>query len=855
MISDIIQSFRNFYSIKKIFFSSPFHKISLKKEEKEAIVILSHLLTTEKETKNMKKIVLAALFAMLAAFTFAQNAKTPQFAIVKDGKPIAKVYTPANSNRISLLAAQELISHIEAISGARLPIAFNEPDHFAWGRPRFVQILLEVRPEAEWREKGESAQAYTITGNNKLANHDALIIRGNTSIALLYGVYDYLESLGVRFYAPGDNGTVIPQMKDIYVPVGVKTVSPAVARRQMNLAGTDGTHFALKKDYTQQEVRDYTTWYLRNRLQLNRNIDSGDYPFIHCLSEGGSHGISGARDQADFNKEPERFPMVNGKRVKGGQICWTNKKNLETAGNNANEFFDKVGKNMADNDLKDIAKIKDISLFDWGGALCECPECTKIAGNDPNKLDRLVWSFINKVAEKVAEHDPEAKLSIFAPYLQLTNTPADVKIKSNIYAMACRSEAWEGLKEENLKYYPFTKFYEENVLSNVKAGAKLAVYEYIMWQGSPQSCDVLDAIAKYRKIGTDFYTCEVMQRNDMLYPITYSMAHSLFFAGTDPHKTLEEYCLTYFGKENGEKALQLYIDITENAKKLERRIYGDLPTTSAIMDEALVAKYRKSLYDALGKTTDKVLKERFERFVNAFETASMTAEIYRAHCDALEERTEKAADKVKEKIAAFKAFIPKVERYASPGDLTLCDPMLKLDYKNPKLSRAKDLDDNEKYMEALYSRVRERDTMDNLVKLPEYWLFKLDPRLTGNAEEYSKETLPNKEKWHKISTWDCFESQDYYECGGQFWYRLEFDAQEFPKGKRVFIRIGAIDDTGEYYLNGKKFGESLSSSNWDLSMKFDITDYIKKGKNIMLFRGYDAFGGGGLWRPCAIYTE
>ena len=37
---------------------------------------------------------------------------------------------------------------------------------------------------------------------------------------------------------------------------------------------------------------------------------------------------------------------------------------------------------------------------------------------------------------------------------------------------------------------------------------------------------------------------------------------------------------------------------------------------------------------------------------------------------------------------------------------------------------------------------------------------------------------------------------------------------------------------------------------------FDATPFLKPGKaNVIAIRGYDAFGAGGLWRPCALYTD
>ena len=149
------------------------------------------------------------------------------------------------------------------------------------------------------------------------------------------------------------------------------------------------------------------------------------------------------------------------------------------------------------------------------------------------------------------------------------------------------------------------------------------------------------------------------------------------------------------------------------------------------------------------------------------------------------------------------------------------------------------------------------DEVENLFKLPEVWLFRCDPWLEGQKKGFaSLDYDVSRDKWQNVSAWDVFESQGYYEVGGQFWYRVNFKAPKFPAGKKVYLRIGSIDDGGEVFLNGVKAGESGPSGNWDKSFELDVTSLIKpEADNLIVIRGYDAFGGGGLWRPAALYTK
>lgn len=137
--------------------------------------------------------------------------------LIKDSRSDGKIFLPPEYGKALQLASLELQNFLEQMSGARLP--------FAWGaRGRSESgIVLEVRQEAEWKGK-ESPQAFTIETQER--PYPLVTIRGNTSLAVLYGVYQYLENLGIRFLAPGESGTNIPGTDGIRVVKGKKKYTP-----------------------------------------------------------------------------------------------------------------------------------------------------------------------------------------------------------------------------------------------------------------------------------------------------------------------------------------------------------------------------------------------------------------------------------------------------------------------------------------------------------------------------------------------------------------------------------------------------------------------------------------------------
>ena len=137
--------------------------------------------------------------------------------------------------------------------------------------------------------------------------------------------------------------------------------------------------------------------------------------------------------------------------------------------------------------------------------------------------------------------------------------------------------------------------------------------------------------------------------------------------------------------------------------------------------------------------------------------------------------------------------------------------------------------------------------------LPENWKFQLDIEDRGLKKNWHSSKFDDW-KWPLISTWAMYENQGYTDVDGRFWYRTAVDIPKFT-GDKVILRIGSLDDDGEVYVNGKLVYRGVDADMWDKSFGINVTNIIKQGaRNVIAIRGYDATGGGGLWRPCAIYT-
>ncbi len=806
----------------------------------------------------MKKMLIllctAGISALLSASELLPPVKlaNPSY-LVKDGITEARIYLPEQAGRPLIFAAQELKEHLKKITGGTVEYAWRAPQKYDIG------FEFQVRNPQEWKGK-EDPQAFLL--EEVKSPRPKVIIKGNTELAVLYGVYEYLDGLGVRWFTPGDDGMKYPEGADLAVNPGVKKVTPAFEYRCLDFSGIGDSDFGDTSDpahYRNVIHYQYDLWLLRNHLNFDRSVHNGHLFGFNRITESGGHSLRSKAGLTKelFEKEPERFPIVTvdfqKKRIRGGQICFTHPKNIETAIRNGIEHFKKQAQSK--NDLNDVSDAMDMSLAD-GSGICECPNCEKAAGPEPYSKDRLVWGYMNAVARGIAKEFPGKKIQLFAPYFELTRPPEGMKIEPNIVAVSCRSIAWENTPE-NQKSYPFRKAYRDWVEATAKAGAQMASYDYAIWGWSgcsPQPLDLLDAVKAYRDLGYKRYHVEVMNHSQQLNPVLWAMARSLWDKNKNPRDEFAAFCREYYGKTVGDRVLKLYEEMDANARRTPRRGYGSLADLNGMMTPEFIKKYRPQV-NYLPNLATGIERKRMEKLAKNLEFMFLTAEAWRAKCDAVNAPT-------KENIKKFNHALNKAENYwlsrnlaaiCAPANFRTIQDMRNTEF-HAKPAGRKELADPARWRNELFAGTKVQNVR-NLFKLPEFWKFRIDPLEQGLREGWKKENFDDSQ-WREASTYDFIESQGAGVVDGRFYYRVRFNAPKFPAGKKVYLRIGSVDDTGEVFLNGTFVGAQDNVDHWDKSFEMDVTDALKQGKeNTLCVRVYDALGGGGIWRPSALYVK
>lgn len=818
----------------------------------------------------MKKAKVLWVSLFLWCIGSAVQAQESSSYLVKEGNPQAAIFLAKDSGPAVQRAAEELQTYLKKISDAQLEISHDLPGSG-------VTILLERVPDIP--EDLFAHDSFEVIGKDK-----QLIIRGHSDEAVLYGVYEFLSSLGVRWFMPGEIGENVPKLKDIKIPLGSAKHRPSFRTRTVGLSGYNRTHF--DPDNQEQQHLDYDRWLARNRMHFARTIHNIPRTEKHKESyfhqddfnwarEDSRHNIGAALVGADISTTPERFALVTrdgeakrrptSERV---QICFTHPDNIQSAVNSALEYFEKNPHFLT----------FPLALADHYGA-CECPDCLAANNGIPTNDDpnRLVWTFMNAVADGLVKQMPDKRICFYATYQFMTRPPYDIKASPGVVARTCHvsSQARDITDPTD----PRNAAYLDNIRLVKATGAEMASYDYGMFAGNPQPLTILNNVKTYHDLGYVWYGVENMGRDEQRYIVEWVLAQLAWDATQDPQELLESFCLEYYGNA-GKSVLSLLNLIEEQVQQIPAITLGNPGTSSLMLTPEVVAKGQELLAQASSAVKGREA-ERVRRLSDTFEMMSRFAKVARLYYVALDERSEGSKNAAAQEISEFEAFwkekniaqicspraLEKVQEFSPLIDKIVVTPQ-------PVASAALSKATPEELKQAAFSRVGE-DTSTRLLEmasyvsvpqqveeftlLPELWKFKIDPLDRGESQGWMSPAYEDND-WREISVFNNFERQGYPEYDGVFWYRLKFKAPtfdrskpRFPRGlKRVWLRIGALDESGDIYVNGKRVLER-PLGDWQTSFAVPIT--LKWGQeNTIAIRGLDLYGAGGIWKPVSLYT-
>lgn len=396
-------------------------------------------------------VILVLAHSLLLAPAVAQTGEPAPAFIIRDGKARSEIVIAAKPTRSARLAASELQTYLERITGAKLAVvttpsagdalkvyvgesdAARQADVSAEGLKRDAFRMVsgntwlaligndrDFMPREPWgHSRGDwlrtkQAQWEKLAGhpwmnpigaslykdyNKKLDiwNHDH---RGS-----LNAVYAFLHSLGVRWYMPGELGEILPRRKEIALPKVNRTVTPAFEVRSLS-----------RPMICSNDVED-ALWYLR--LGANEQ-----YGILH----------HGQRNLTEHPKQRASHPeyyvqLANGKR--------DNKSRTANACLSSEGFFRETvafARLMFDHYDLPVVSVMPHDGFTH----CQCDRCRHQVTLDrgPSGLSSdYVWSFVVRVANELKKTHPNNKVfcgaysSYRLPPLTIDKLPDNVLVQ------------------------------------------------------------------------------------------------------------------------------------------------------------------------------------------------------------------------------------------------------------------------------------------------------------------------------------------------------------------------------------------------------------------------------------------
>jgi hypothetical protein len=388
------------------------------------------------------------------------------------------------------LAARELAVFLQQISGKIIPI--NDKSD----RSRFSF-------ELSYENKGTD-------GFEWRARPKIVTLHGSNPRGLLYAVYDFLETLGCTWFAPGMTGMSIPKGTQFILSETTIKQKTSIAGRCLILG-----HHAFMKD-----SEDWIIWAARNRINtlffhvIDSSLAIGAAPEAfyqqiksHAIAlarergmtvEHGGHKLTSLLPRKLFKHLPDAFRMRDGKRANDHNFCPSNPGGLEIIRKNGRRWFETH---------------PEVDVFHlWaddipGGGWCGCELCETLSSSDQ------LLVAVNALAEELEFVNPGAQISLLA-YHDTEQPPRYIKPRHNVSVlwaprMRCYAHAItdKTCRVNHPKYHSNIKGFIK--LSDRNSARPVRVFEYyldaILFKSVlPPLIDVIqDDLRFYSKAGAD----------------------------------------------------------------------------------------------------------------------------------------------------------------------------------------------------------------------------------------------------------------------------------------------------------------------------------------------------------------
>ena len=154
------------------------------------------------------------------------------------------------------------------------------------------------------------------------------------------------------------------------------------------------------------------------------------------------------------------------------------------------------------------------------------------------------------------------------------------------------------------------------------------------------------------------------------------------------------------------------------------------------------------------------------------------------------------------------------------------------------------------------------------INTPVLWHFRLDPKDEGVRDHWFAQTdfsgwdgmMPTNSPWENPAVVKGHPSAELRKktasYDGVAWYAQKIKIPPQWKTSRILLHFGAVDESAEVWVNGKKAGEHpfIKPDDWKTPFDIDITKLVDwtKPEQTVTVRVTDKTGAGGIWKPVEV---
>jgi len=425
-------------------------------------------------------VVAAAALAALGSGCSTLGSRGPTVTLVRDGQPAATIVLARAPTRAARFAAFELQHHVQAMTGARLPlvgagepvagtailVGDSEPARargFDPGRLAFEEYEVRLAEGAlllAGRDKADDAAdlVYDLENLPACQGWPGFWDERGT----LHAVYHFLErQCGVRWFNPTESGSLIPQTATL--TVAVPAVRRAPAFRFRDAIGAQGDAVRRYDPYVSLWAPGeaaYAEWEAAAYPQTRQRWQGGAYEQAHGLlahlfllrqRNGGelcrcNHSLYGYYDRywRGETKRPEFF--AQGYEGEPPQLCYSNPALIRQVAQDARDYYDgtKTGADLGIFWRPAPPNPFPVEPMD-NGAFCKCPRCAQQLGRaadaDSKRYSKGTHSdyffrFVDAVARDLATTHPDRSVVTLA-YMTHAVPPRSFTLHRNVIVQFC----------------------------------------------------------------------------------------------------------------------------------------------------------------------------------------------------------------------------------------------------------------------------------------------------------------------------------------------------------------------------------------------------------------------------------